>query len=525
MKNTPVYDPMAGTPDALAHAINCADIALQKGDWSALAMWAERAVRAAPGHAMALQWLAHALDMQGRCGDALVHWQAAAHSAPLDAQACYNYAVALSLAGEKAAAVVQYQAALRANPDHTDALWNYSELLRLSEHFAMAATCLERLLALGQYFKCLHHRLGVCYAALNHPDAEAQLLMSVAKKEDELTRWELAHYYLARQRFSEGWDAYAGRFDGEPGHQPVIRHFYERTDGVPLWDGAPLGTATLLVHGEQGIGDELMFASIVPDLLQAHPQTKVVLAVFPTLHRLFTENFADYPQVKVVPHLRGNVSAQLDSLPERPVAHLPIGNLAALFRRRAEDFPGIAWLRTPAHIDGVIGQKLALLLPPAPGLLTVGLCWGSNPSVRTQHARQRNIPADLLARQLALPTGGMSGVRYVSVLNSDRAAELGCGPELQALDFSPWLTDMADTAQLLQRCDIVVTVCTSLAHLSASLGRETWVLLQHHHEWRWAQERTDSYWYPQVRLFRQAEPGDWAGVLRDVAATLRTRVQ
>ena len=203
---------------------------------------------------------------------------------------------------------------------------------------------------------------------------------------------------------------------------------------------------------------------------------------------------------------------------------MPIGSLAALYRRRVEDFPGKAWLCVPQRSDGKIGQVLARLLPPAPDLLTVGLCWGSNPLVRTQHGLQRNIPAEMLARHLATPTGGMPGVRYVSVQNSDRAAELGRGPELQAIDFSPWLADMADTAQLLLRCDIVITVCTSLAHLAASMGRETWVLLQNHHEWRWARGRSDSYWYPNVRLFRQCEPGDWTGVLREVTAALRLRI-
>jgi ADP-heptose:LPS heptosyltransferase len=82
------------------------------------------------------------------------------------------------------------------------------------------------------------------------------------------------------------------------------------------------------------------------------------------------------------------------------------------------------------------------------------------------------------------------------------------------------LNDFADTAALISQLDLVVTIDTSVAHLAGALGVPVWIMLQHSADWRWLLDRADSPWYPTARLFRQQRPGDWEGVVRDVARAL-----
>jgi ADP-heptose:LPS heptosyltransferase len=88
------------------------------------------------------------------------------------------------------------------------------------------------------------------------------------------------------------------------------------------------------------------------------------------------------------------------------------------------------------------------------------------------------------------------------------------------IDLTPLLTDLAETAALVSCLDLVITVDTSVAHLAATLGRPTWILLPYVPDWRWLLDRDDSPWYPSARLYRQTETGDYEGVIDRVEAEL-----
>ncbi len=148
-----------------------------------------------------------------------------------------------------------------------------------------------------------------------------------------------------------------------------------------------------------------------------------------------------------------------------------------------------------------------------PSGFRVGLVWAGNPA--HSNDRRRSMPAAALRPLLEIP-----GLACLSLQTGPRAAD-AAGLDLAAAPGAE-LADYADTAGLVDALDLVVTVDTSVAHLAGAMGKPVWVMLPFAPDWRWLTERDDSPWYGSMRLFRQATPGDWTGVVARVVQALRT---
>jgi hypothetical protein len=150
----------------------------------------------------------------------------------------------------------------------------------------------------------------------------------------------------------------------------------------------------------------------------------------------------------------------------------------------------------------------------------VGLVWAGDPRPddRRAHAidRRRSMALRRLAPLLAVP-----GIAFVSLQKGSAAAEIGQLPDdLRPLDPMGEVSDFADTAGLIANLDLVISVDTSVAHLAGAMGKPVWILSRFDGCWRWLSGRDDSPWYPTVRLFRQAAPGDWDPVIARVVEAL-----
>jgi hypothetical protein len=230
---------------------------------------------------------------------------------------------------------------------------------------------------------------------------------------------------------------------------------------LPEWDGGPV--RRLLVCPEQGLGDQIQFARYLPEL--ARRGVEATLLCHRSLKCLFS-NLA----VEVVP-LSGEVRlGEFD-------AWCLLGSLPHLLGAASAIPAPISVSATPRRARGV-------------GVVTSG-------SPTHIHDVHRSMPAEAAARLLALP---------------------------DAVPLAPEATgarDFQDTADIIAGLDLVVTVDTSVAHLAGSMGKPTFVLLAAAgQDWRWLQDRQDSPWYPSVRLFRQAAPGDWNGLLDQTLAAV-----
>ena len=226
---------------------------------------------------------------------------------------------------------------------------------------------------------------------------------------------------------------------------------------------------------------------------------RVVLAVQPGLKRLAMS----LPGVAEVV-TSGDVFGPVD-------CHCPLFSLPHLLRIRLATLPAtFPYLGVPAPLIAAWRERLGPRRGPR-----VGIVWSGSPA--NSHDRRRSIPASELAPLLSSP-----GVEFHLLQNDLRPEDrhlLSALPNLRTHDDG--LTDLAEAAALATNMDLVITVCTAMAHLAGALALPAWVLVSASASWVWLTERTDSPWYPTLRVFRQAELGRWRPVVEQVAHALR----
>jgi hypothetical protein len=223
---------------------------------------------------------------------------------------------------------------------------------------------------------------------------------------------------------------------------------------------------------------------------------------------------APEPLVRLLASIDGvaQVIAPDDPLPPHD-AWLPLLSVAGALGADATSIPSdVPYLRADAQRRA----NAARIVSSHSRRLNVGLAWAGNPDQANN--RRRSMPLAALAPLFELPDVG-----WFSLQKGDAANQIATVPAARALVPLAADNELDDTAALIAELDLVITVCTSIAHLSGALGKPTWVMLAFAADWRWGLNRSDSAWYPTTRLFRQAAIGDWASVLREVARALHAK--
>ena len=316
-------------------------------------------------------------------------------------------------------------------------------------------------------------------------EAETQSRHALSLRPDNpAARHNLAGLLLSRGRLdAEAWRLYDGRLE-LTAHARAVGAFSR-------WAGEDVAGRTVLLHAEQGLGDTIQFARFAP--LVAQRGARVVLAVQASLVRVM-QGFDGVDQVV----------AAGSALPAFDV-FCPLASLPGVFGTTLDTIPG----RTP-YLAAT--PESLVRFPPNDGqALQVGLCWAGNPDF--VHDRLRSIPSSLLNLLSDCPD-----VVFHSL-------QKGVPPAFPMQNRMDEVTDLGDTAAIVAGLDLVIAVDTAVAHLAAAMGKEVWLLSRKMGCWRWLRDRTDSPWYPTMRIFRQAIANDWNQVLADVRASLLHRVQ
>lgn len=413
-----------------------------------------------PGHAAVLRTRAGCLRDLERFEDALADYTRWHELDPANADICNSIGATLERLGRHEQALQWFDRALELSPKFVGALINK----------AIALTHLHRFdEAIATYGSI---------KTLDPTNAEAEFRMG--------------NLHLRTGNFEAGWAAREARW-----RDPAAPLDYPKLS-QPMWlgDGSVDGK-TILVYSDEGLGDAIQFARYVPTL--AARGANVILVVDDAVHPLLS---ALSGVSQCVPKSAGFVPP-FD-------LHCAITSLPLAFGTRLDTIPAETSYLPPPPADRV--QAWQERLGPH-AKLRVGLVWSGNPRHTNDH--NRSIPLRMLSRILDVDA------TFVSLQKDVRPADKEALQDLNGIiDLTSHLTDFAETAALISCLDLVITVDTSVAHLSGALGHPTWILLPYTSDFRWLLDRDDSPWYPMVRLFRQTESREYGSVLDRVRAEL-----
>jgi tetratricopeptide (TPR) repeat protein len=414
--------------------------------------------------------------------------------APMHAEAHYKRGNALKDIGRREAAILSYGQAIKYKPDYAHAHCNLGVVQQALGLAAEAQSSYDRAIAIDPSDAMAHYNRALLMQdcsrwaeAVENYDRAISINPEFAE-----AQYNRAMALLFLGDFERGWRSYewrwknAQRLDiGEP------RHFAQ-----PLWLGEDsLVGKRLLLHCEAGLGDTLQFCRYAP--LVAAMGATVYLEVPQPLLRILA-NLGDVAQV--IP--KGNALPEFDY-------HCPLMSLPLAFKTTLQTIPNASKYLNSDRTRAA--QRREVLQDR--GNPRIGLAWSGNPK-NTIDSRRCVRLAEWIPH---LPAEFAYFSLQKDVREEDRAT-LASNPFITPFDSAQ---DFVDTAALCECMDVVVCVDTSVAHLSAALGRRTWILLPFSPDWRWMRERSDSPWYPTAKLYRQKTAGDWGEVLARVGSDLR----
>jgi tetratricopeptide (TPR) repeat protein len=526
----------------------------------------ETALQIDPGSAIAHGNLGSALQELGEFDRALASFGRAVALDPGHADAFYNRGNLFGILKSWPDALANYDQAIALRPDFAEAWCNRGDVLQQMNRLEEALASFDRAVSIRDGFAQAHrnralalHRLRRFEASLAAADRAIALQPTLAEAWHDrgVTLHELGRFDEALRSCSRAIELRPG-FAETHSNRGVVQHelrqfaaaraSFDRAIALDAnfaqahlnksltclltgdfaqgwaehewrvtedrrftaapWRGeeSPAG-ATVLLYAERGLGDTLQFCRYAR--LLAKQGARVVLEVQAPLRRLLsTLDGVD------------EVLARGDALPAFD-RHCPLLSLPLAFKTTLASIPAsIPYIHCDPVLRSEWGRRLGNTAKLRVGLVWSGGFRAAEPEQWSVNAR-RNIPLALLGA-LNVP-----GIEFVSLQKGPEAtAELAAaraagweGPRIA--DYDALLADFADTAALVAHLDLVISVDTSTAHLAGAMGKPVWLLNRFDTCWRWLLDRSDSPWYPTLRLFRQDTPGDWRGVVARLSEELR----
>ncbi|KVO12235.1 hypothetical protein WL30_06935 [Burkholderia ubonensis] len=453
--------------------------------------------------------LGYALQMDGRHAEAVAPYRAALATEPDLPSLRNNLAIALRLSGgDRAEEAALLEEAVNVDPHDVQAWINLVIARLAAQDLTGALACAERLVVLAPDNALAMNNVALAMKeAQRWDDAERHAARACELAPGDASyRFNLAIVHLVRGDYAAGWREHEARWDGSGelrGRLPALPG--------PRWRGEPLAGKTLLVWGEQGMGDVLQFCRFVALLAERVHREGGRLAwnTFPQMGALMQRSLGAHADVF-------SAGGGVDALPrfdyEVPLISLPL----MLGTGDATLTSAVPYLEADARARDAWRARLASDVEGG-RRLKVGLVWTGSAGHQRNPFRRVGIERYVAAFR------GIDGVAFYSVqpgAQADVAAARAAG--LPIADYTAELASFDDTAAFVGALDLVITVCTSVAHLAGALGARTWVLLDVNPHWPWLLERRDSPWYPMATLYRQSSFADWNPVMEAIERDLRT---
>jgi tetratricopeptide (TPR) repeat protein len=379
---------------------------------------------------------------------------------PRNFEAMLAYGAALSACNELPASLAAFQAARRLNPNHPGALSNLGWLLCQMQRYEESLTVLNRALDISP----------------GHSGA----------------RWNRALCLLTLGRFEDGLADYEARMTINDARYERLRKY-----DAPLWKkGESIAGQRIFLYTDQGHGDTMQFIRFARQLMQMDAEVVVeVQEPLADLCRSFDPSLIVVTKNDPLPAF--DVFCPMPSLPHR--LDLTVDTIPAR----------VPYLSADPALAAVWRQRLEGLQ----GRIKVGVTWAGNP----QHFNDQNRS---IALRTLLPVLESQKVSFVCLQKEKRPGDAEILENLRMLDATEHFRTFNDTAALVSQLDLVISVDTSVAHLSGALGKPTWILLPFAVDFRWLSNRSDTPWYPTAQLFRQPRFGDWEGAVEQLRQRL-----
>lgn len=523
--------------------------AWKRGDTAEAAKQALRATEADESYAQGFHLLAITLDKLGHLREALVTYERAFALDPDDTDLLLNLGLTAWNLGLLDGAERMFRLFIEKRPDHPAGynnlgtvqrdkgdrdsaietlrnaiyrmpeqpmLWNSLATVLAEEGRAEESLVFYReALRLDPKFARVWHNLGYSYAHLGRLEEalgayDSALQLSESGHERIETRHSRSISLIGMGQLEEGFKEYEIR------NTPHFRTWLLHYTKAPVWRGESLKGKRILAVGEQGLGDELMFANVLPDLARAvGDEGRLQIAVDPRLVTLFQRSF---PAAEVGGYNDGKLEGKTVRLfpwarePGDPDFYAPMGSALPVLRTTLADFPRQAFLRSDMEKRASFRERLA---QTGPGPY-VGVCWRS--MIMSAKRGKYYSALDAWGPILTLP-----GVTFVNLQYGDVTAELAQAEERFGVTIHNFpdlnlRNDLDGAAALTDACDLVISAPTAAAAMAGALGRETWFMVASR---VWPQLGTDHYpWYRSTRVFACDKFADWEALMPRVRDAL-----
>lgn len=503
----------------------------QAGRWQQAEVLYRQVVQADPRHAEAWNMLGALAFQAQRLDLAPDLLRKAITVQPDNPTYHFNLAVAYQAMGRLLEAVASYTRVVQLKPDWTDAYFNLAKIYMTQQNWREAIVNYGRVLEQKPDLLEAHVNLGAVYFAALQPEQAVTSFRAALRLNPNLLEayHNLGAALFQLGRLAEAEEAYDRAIALQPdlpsGHFGRALNWLLKGDWAkawteyewrwrlpnnpapqlpePLWDGSPLTGKTILIYGEQGLGDMLQFLRFLA--LLKEQGARIILQVPNALIKLLT----GFRLADVV--MRGG-----DPLPPFDV-HCPILSLPRLLGTTLANLPNqVPYLWPDPKLVATWRERLARL----PGF-KIGITWQGDPKLVED--KQRSIPL-----QCFEPIARIPGVQLISLQKgpgSEQVAQLADRVPVTVLPLDEEAGPFMDTAAVMVNLDLVIGADTALVHLAGALGARCWLALSlFPYDWRWQLDREDSPWYPTVRVFRQTALDDWTGLFARLASALRQQL-
>jgi len=448
----------------------------------------EKSIKINPDIAEAYNNLGEALKLRKRFDQAIEQYKLAIKKDPSKPDFLINLGLTLQFLEKYEEAMHYYNKVLTINPSKFEAFYYIGLCFQNLYMYENAIKFYKQAIRLKSDSDKIYNDLGVAlYKSGNYEDALKSFNKAISINKDNFYAHENAGIVLLlAEELIEGFLEYQWFRQKD---NVITRNFK-----TPYWDGSNFKNKTLLIYTELGYGDSIHFIRYAK--IAKKFGGNVIVECQPQLKRLFqTIKDIDY------------VFDRNEKPPHFDI-QTPLMILPCIFRTNMNTIPqGIPYIHPPVDTN----QSIAQIMQKYSNNICIGIVWGGDPA--NENDKHRSIELKLLTPLLAI-----SQVKFFSLQKGPKEKELS--DNYNVINLSPFINDFADTMSATKYMNIIITVETSVSHLAGASGANTWVMLPYVPDWRWLLKRSDSPWYPTVKLFRQKKADQWTSVVEEVKKEL-----